>query len=158
MLKRKSRAGITPSGFSSNCPSGRFRCWNDNIDLKKRFHLDKADPVAADDANDRRKTEETGTKKQSTRTEAVRVAKARIMRRNSLRKAATSPEALIPATGACSVSGIDCPVQVAKVRYSVHRQAVLVFFALDVQFHQMLGEPFTGAPRLETVGEGAVYA
>src|SRR5450755_1291136 len=38
-VKRKSREGITPSGFSSNCQSGRFRCWNDNIDLKERFHL-----------------------------------------------------------------------------------------------------------------------
>jgi hypothetical protein len=37
MLKEKSRTGITPSGFSSNCQLGRFRCWNDNIDLKERF-------------------------------------------------------------------------------------------------------------------------
>ena len=36
-VKRKSRPGITPSGFSSNCQSARFRCWNDNIDLKEKF-------------------------------------------------------------------------------------------------------------------------
>lgn len=45
----------------------------------------RPDPVAANDANDLRKTEETGIKKE-TRAEAVRLAKARIMRRNSLRK------------------------------------------------------------------------
>jgi hypothetical protein len=33
-FKRKSRAGITPSGFSSNCQAGRFRCQNDNIRSK----------------------------------------------------------------------------------------------------------------------------
>ena len=34
---------------------------------------------------------------------------------------------------ACSVAGIDRPVQVAKVRQSVHRQVVLVFFAADTE-------------------------
>jgi hypothetical protein len=38
MLKEKAARAITPSGFSSNRQSGRFRCWNDNIDPKERFH------------------------------------------------------------------------------------------------------------------------
>jgi hypothetical protein len=41
------------------------------------------------------------------------------------------------------VSGIDSPIKIAKVRQSVHRQAVFVFFAVDV-FHQMPGKPFAG--------------
>jgi hypothetical protein len=38
MLKEKAARAITPSGFSSNCQSGRSRCWNDSIDPKERFH------------------------------------------------------------------------------------------------------------------------
>jgi hypothetical protein len=34
-------------------------------------------------------------------------------------------------------------MEVVKVRQPLHRQAVLVLFALDVLFHQMLGKPFT---------------
>jgi hypothetical protein len=36
-VKRKSRPGITPSGFSRNCQSARFRCWNDNVDPREKF-------------------------------------------------------------------------------------------------------------------------
>ena len=56
------------------------------------------------------------------------------------------------------VSGVDFPIEIAKVRQSVHRQAVFVFFALDVHFHQMPGKPFTGPLRLGTVCKSAVYA
>jgi hypothetical protein len=35
------------------------------------------------------------------------------------------------------VSGVDFQIEIAKVRQSAHRQAVLVFFVLDVHFHQM---------------------
>jgi hypothetical protein len=45
--------------------------------------------------------------------EAVRAAKARIMRRNSLQK---QRQALIAATDACLVSGVNGPVEFAKVR------------------------------------------
>jgi hypothetical protein len=38
MLKEEAARAIAPSGFSSNRQSGRFRCWNDNIDPKERFH------------------------------------------------------------------------------------------------------------------------
>jgi hypothetical protein len=40
----------------------------------------------------------------------------------------------------------------------VHRQSVLVFFAADVQFHQMPGELFSGPLRLWAIGKDAVYA
>jgi hypothetical protein len=50
---------------------------------------------------------------QQARMEAVRAAKARIMRRNSLQK---QRQALIAATDACSVSGVNGPVEFAKVR------------------------------------------
>jgi hypothetical protein len=45
---------------------------------------------------------------------------------------------------ACSVSGINRPVEIAKLREPMHRQAVLVSFAIDVQFHCLescLGSP-----------------
>jgi hypothetical protein len=58
---------------------------------------------------------------------------------------------------AALVSGIDFPIQVVKVREPLHRQAVLVFFALDVHFHQMLEQPFTGTPGLGTVCKGTIY-
>ena len=47
------------------------------------------------------------------RIEAVRAAKARITRRNSLQK---QRQALIAGTDACSVSGVNCAVEFAKVR------------------------------------------
>jgi hypothetical protein len=50
---------------------------------------------------------------QQARMEAVRAAKARIMRRNSLQK---QRQALIAGTDACSVSGVNGPVEFAKVR------------------------------------------
>jgi hypothetical protein len=56
------------------------------------------------------------------------------------------------------VSGVDFPIKVPKVRHPLDRQAVFVRFALDVHFHQMPGEPFTGALGLGTVCKGAVYA
>ena len=49
------------------------------------------------------------------------------------------------------VSGVNFPMEIAKVRQSVHRQAVFVFFALDIHFHQMPRKSFTGAFRLGTV-------
>ena len=56
------------------------------------------------------------------------------------------------------VSGIDFPIEIAKIRQSVHRQAVLVLFAPDIDFHQMPGEPLAGALGLGTVCKCAVYA
>jgi hypothetical protein len=50
---------------------------------------------------------------QQARMEAVRAAKARIMRRSSLQK---QRQALIAARDACSVSGVNYPVEFAKVR------------------------------------------
>jgi hypothetical protein len=40
----------------------------------------------------------------------------------------------------------------------MHRQAMLVFFAPDVQFHQMSGKPFTGPLGLGTVCKSIVQA
>jgi hypothetical protein len=59
---------------------------------------------------------------------------------------------------ALSISRVDFPIEIAQIRQSVHRQAVLVGFALDDHFHQMPGEPLTGAPGLGTVCKRAVYA
>jgi hypothetical protein len=57
-------------------------------------------------------------KAQLTRTEAVRFAKARILRRNSLRKQrqAQKGQCQPPYATASSVSGVDRPIQIAKVR------------------------------------------
>jgi hypothetical protein len=54
-------------------------------------------------------------------------------------------------------SRVDFPIEIAKVRQSFHRQAVFVFFARDVLFHQMLGKALTGSLRLGTVCKSAVY-
>ena len=40
----------------------------------------------------------------------------------------------------------------------MHGQSVLISFATDVQFHQMLGELFPSALRFWAVGQNAVYA
>jgi hypothetical protein len=68
-------------------------------------------------------------------------------------EAAGCPKAL----NAGLISGINFLIKVAKVRQSLHRQAVFVFFALNVQFHQMFGKAFTGALRLGTVCKSAIY-
>jgi hypothetical protein len=41
------------------------------------------------------------------------------------------------------VSGVDFLIKVVKVSQPFHRQAVFVFFAIDVHFHQMHGKPLT---------------
>jgi hypothetical protein len=72
----------------------------------------------------------------------ARAAKARNPRRNSLRKQREAQKELIAPVDACSVSGINRPVEIAKLREPMHRQAVLVTFATQVQFHQScLGGP-----------------
>jgi hypothetical protein len=58
---------------------------------------------------------------------------------------------------AALVSGVDVPIEVVKVGQPLHRQAVIVFLALDVHFHQMLGKPFTGTLGLGTVCKSAIY-
>jgi hypothetical protein len=90
-------------------------------------------------------------KLEPTRAEAVRAAKARITLRNSLRKGCSKGQ------NTALVSGVDFLIKVAKVRQPLHRQAVFVFFALDVHFHQMLGKPFTGTLGLGTVCKSAIY-
>jgi hypothetical protein len=49
------------------------------------------------------------------------------------------------------VSGVEFLIELAKVRQSVHRQSVFVFFAFSVYFHQMLGKLFAGAFSLGTI-------
>ena len=56
------------------------------------------------------------------------------------------------------VSGVDFLIKVVKVSQPFHRQAVFVFFAIDVHFHQMHGKPLTGTLGLGTVCKSAVYA
>ena len=55
------------------------------------------------------------------------------------------------------VSGVDVLMEVVKVRQPLHRQAVFVFFSLDVHFHQMLGKPFTDALGLGTICKSAIH-
>jgi hypothetical protein len=78
-------------------------------------------------------------------------------------KAAAGPEGLMrlqlrQAKLPDLASGIDFSIESAKIGQSVHRQAVLVLFAIDVYFHQMPGQPLTRALRLGTVCKRAVYA
>jgi hypothetical protein len=44
-----------------------------------------------------------------------------------------------------------------KVGQPLHRQTVLVLFAPDVHFGQMLGEPFTGSLGLGAISKSAIY-
>jgi hypothetical protein len=58
---------------------------------------------------------------------------------------------------AALVSGINFRIQIVKVRQALHRQAVFVSFAVEVDFHQMLGKPFTSTLGLGTVCKSAIY-
>jgi len=91
-------------------------------------------------------------KLQPTRAEAARAAKATITRRNSRRKQRVARKG-----NTALISGIDFLIKVVKVRQPLHRQAVFVFFALNVHFFQMLGKPFTGTLGLGTVCKSAIY-
>jgi hypothetical protein len=56
------------------------------------------------------------------------------------------------------VSGVNFAIEIAKIRQSVHGQAMFVLFAADVHFHQMPRKPVTSPLRFATVSERAVYA
>jgi hypothetical protein len=56
------------------------------------------------------------------------------------------------------ISGIDFPVQGAKIRQTHHRQAMMVLFALVVLLHQMPGKAFAGSPCLGAVCQSAINA
>jgi hypothetical protein len=45
-----------------------------------------------------------------------------------------------------------------KVRQSFHREAMLVFFALDKPFHEMLGKPLADALRFGSICKRAIDA
>jgi hypothetical protein len=49
-------------------------------------------------------------------------------------------------------------MEVVKIRQALHRQTVLVLFAFDVFFHQMLGKPFTSSLGLGAVRKSSIYA
>jgi hypothetical protein len=71
-------------------------------------------------------------------------------------QATAGAKGVIPA--GVSVSGVVFPIQRTKIRKPMHRETVLVPFALDIQLHQMLRKSLTGAFSLGTVGQGAVNA
>ena len=68
--------------------------------------------------------------KTKSRTDAVRAAKAKITRRNSLRKQRQAQKGVI--SHGPSVAGVVFPIQRPKVRKSMHRETVLVPFAVDI--------------------------
>jgi len=114
--------------------------------------LDHADTRAAYDANCRK-----GSADAATETAAHKDGSS------PRRQSENNPEEL-PAEAArrpkgqnaALVSGIDFLIKVVKVRQPFHRQAMFVFFALDVHFHQMLGKAFTGTLGLGTVCKSAI--
>jgi hypothetical protein len=53
-------------------------------------------------------------------------------------------------------SGVNFPIQIAKIRQAYHRQAMLILFTRDVLFHQMPGKACAGTPRLGAVRKRAI--
>jgi hypothetical protein len=151
-----------------------------------RARLDRAYTIAADDADGRRAKEDAVPQKTANEngsgpgcegtnnapkfvTEAAAGPEGLTLRRlDSVRHSAARNCASVDARlrvdpestakPLASVSRVDFPIEIAQVGQSVHRQAVFVRFALDVHFHQMPGQPFTGTPGLGTVCKCAVYA
>jgi hypothetical protein len=125
-----------------------------NEDATYRERLDVADTSAAYDANGRRAKKDYATE---TTADKDRSSPRRESENNAAKlhaKTARSSEGLkckYLTAWLMLVSGGDFLIDPAKVRQSVHRQPVFVFFALDVHFHQMLEKPLTDAFRLGTV-------
>jgi hypothetical protein len=105
-----------------------------------RARLDKAYPVAADDANDRRKAEDSGTKKTINKGGSGPRRQGKNYAAQFTSEAATSPEALIPASRLL-VQFLESIARSRSRRYdspcTVKRCSS---FSPNVQFHQMLGE------------------
>jgi hypothetical protein len=114
-----------------------------------RARLDNADTSSAYDANDRKKDEDGATTKSKTNEDGS--CQDREGENNAAQlfaETAGSFEGL--------GSGINFPIQSAKVRQPFHDQAVFVLFAIDKQFHQMLGKPFAGTLCLGSICKSAI--
>ena len=116
-----------------------------------RARLDNADTSFAYDANDRKKDEVDATTK--SKTDEDRSCQGREGENNAAQlftETAGGFEGL--------ASGIDFPIQSAKVRQSFHGQAVFVLFAIGVLLHKVLRKPFARPLGLGTVCKSAIYA
>jgi hypothetical protein len=60
------------------------------------------------------------------------------------------------AQDAALVSGIDFPMEIVKVRQPFHCQAMLVFLAIEVHFHQVPGKPFADPLGLGAICKSAI--
>jgi hypothetical protein len=96
--------------------------------------LDNGDTSPAYDANDRKKDEDGVTRSKTNEDGSRQGREGENIAAQLFAETAGSFEGL--------VSGIDFPIQSAKVRQPFHGQAMFVLFAIDKQFHQMLGKPF----------------
>jgi hypothetical protein len=122
---------------------------------------DHADTSAASDANGRRAKEDAAAEKTTNKDGSSPRRESENNATGFPAEAAGRPEGLklrYCFNQSTLVSGIDFPIKIAKVRQSVHRQAVFVFFAVDVHFHQIPGKPLAGPLRFGTVCKSAVNA
>jgi hypothetical protein len=135
------------------CPKAK-QPHRSNENATHRARLDNADTGAAFDASGRRAKEDAATEKTTNKGGSNPRRKSENNAAEFPAKAAGSPQG-VSTTRLRQlrrlVSGVDFLIELAKVRQSVHRQSVFVFFALSAYFNQMLGKPFAGALRLGTI-------
>jgi hypothetical protein len=132
-----------------------------NENATSREPLDEADTGAAYDADGRKTRQSAATEKTTHKDGSSRRRESKNDAAELAAEAAGCPEGLKSqhcAIWLMSVLGVDFPVEILKIGQPVHRQPVFVLFALDVHFHQMPGQPFTGPLGLGTVCQSAVYA
>jgi hypothetical protein len=122
---------------------------------------DETDTSAASDANARSAKEDAAAEKTTNKDGSSPHRESENNATGFPAEAAGCPEGLklrYCSNQSALVSGIEFPIKIAKVRQSMHCQAVFVFFAVDVHFHQMPGKPFAGSLCLGTVCKSAVDA
>jgi hypothetical protein len=129
-----------------------------NENATYRARLDNADTSAANDANCRKGSEDAATEAGNNKDRSGPCRESENNAAELLAETAGHSEGpTAEKIELCLISGVDLLIEIAKVRQSFHRQAVFVFFALQVHFHQMLGQAVSGASRLGTVCKSAVY-
>ena len=124
---------------------------NDNATRWAR--LDNADPRAACHANRGKGSEGAATETTADKDGSSTRRQSENNAEELAAEAAGGPKGQHTAL----VSGVDVLMEVVKVRQPLGRQAVLVLFALDIHFHQMLGKPFTGSLGLGAVCKSAIH-
>jgi hypothetical protein len=155
MAARKGRPNINRDQSTRRVQDARkqTKTYRPNEDAAPRARLDNDDTRAANDAN-------CGEISKDAATETTADKGGSRSRRQSKNNAAELPAETTgrpKGQNAALVSGIYFPIQVVKVRQPLHRQAMLVFFAFDVHFHQMLEKPFTGTLGLGTICKSTIY-